>query len=269
MSCDPVTRGAGSSSLPSSAATSAASGITDIDAAIASCFAGTLTATSDLNAWLQALAAQICTNASGITTLTASVATNAAAIAVNEAAIGVNADDIADNAADIATNAAAIATNATNIATNVTNIAANTAAIAALDTRVDALEVPAGIDDGIAGGTIPYWDGTSWGGMPVADIEYDSAGGGGIFLSAPSGPDAILSLRATVDYTNILEAQNTAGTSLAFAVPRATAVIGAYERDFFIQEAGTAAKGFVTKDRTSGTYKRIYVNNGAVAVENY
>lgn len=269
MSCDPVTRGAGSSSLPSSAATSAASGITDISATIASCFSGTLDGDSDLNAWLQALAAQACTNASGITTLTASVATNAAGIAANAAAIATNAAGIAANLTSIGSINSAITTIEDDIQDNVDAIQANAAAIAALDTRIDALEAPAGISDGIAGGAIPYWDGSAWGGIPVADISYDASGGGGIFIASPSSPDAILSLRATTDYTNIFEAQDTAGTSLAFAIPRATDVIGSYGRDFFIQEAGTPSKGFVQKDRTSGSYVRAYINNNAWAFEAY
>lgn len=267
MSCNPVTAGAGSSSLPTAAFNGTAAEITTITASIPSCLSSSLDANSDLNTWLQVMAAQICQNDADIATNLASIGTINSTIATIQTNVATNAAGIAANLVSIGSINSAIITIEDDIQDNVDAIQANAAAIAALDVRIDALEAVGGITDGTSGGGIPYWTGTAWSEIPVADIAYDPAGGG-IEVGSPSGPDAILSLRGTATYTNIFETQNTSG-DIVFSVPRATSVVGTVGRDFFIQETGTAAKGFVTKDRTSGTYKRIYVNNNAIAIESY
>lgn len=264
MPGSPVTQGAASSSLPSSSFTGAASDISTISASIASCFTDTLNAGSDLNAWLEALAAEICSNSTDISTNATDIdALEAADVSILASIAAIESDITALEAADVVL-AADIATNAADIATNASDISGLTSDLAALDVRVDALEAPGGIADGPTLGGIPYWGGSAWGGSTSA--PYIDTSDFGLRLAAPASPDAVLDIKALAAYTDILAITDTTDAAV-FEIPRASAVVRVTNRDIRIQETSTAAKGLVFKDRTLGTYQRLYVANGSVALE--
>jgi len=269
MPCGPITQGASGGSLPESVFSGTAAEITDIVASIPPCLAVSLDANSDLNTWLQVLGASICANVDTIETKSDALDAVTIDLGSLTTVVGGNTTTIGNNTVVVEGVTIRVDALETDVGDNTTAIGDNTTAVAGVTIRVDALELPGGIADGTAGGELPYWDGSLWAGIPAAMMEYDSAGGGGIFLMAPSGADASLSVRGSASYNNIFEIQNTAGTSQAFEVPESTAVIGTNSRDFIIQEGGTAVKGFVVKDRTSGAYKRVYVDNNAIAIEAY
>jgi hypothetical protein len=252
-----VTKGVTDSSLPVNPFSGLSSNVARVDTSPPAAATGTLFDNSSLNDWLDWLGTQ---NAARIT----AIATNASSISTLDGRVTTAEGDITAIEGDIEqlqTDLDAAETAATTLAGRVTTVEGEVdtlqTGLSELEDAVDAIAVPS--TSGLSNKDIAFWDGADW--ADATTIDFDNALNTFRLGGADSGH---LGVRGAT--TNIFVVQQAQGSDI-FVVPQ-TGAIRSEERDVRITEAGTAAKGFVTKDRTTDVYKRIYVTNGVVTVEN-
>ena len=253
---EPVTRGVTSSTLPVNPFTGVSSNVSTVDATPPSEAAGTLTASSSLNQWLGWLGSQNTARISGVSGNASAISTLAGRVTTAEGDITTLQGTLASTVVDLDAAEAAASTLTGRVTTAEGDISANTADIAVNAAAISAITVPSVA--GLSQYNIPYWSGTAW---LNSSINFNPTTN---IFRLGGATDGHLGVSGTG--TNIFVVQNSAQVD-AFVVPQ-TGAVRAEEMDIRITESGTAAKGIVLKDRTSGVYKRLYIENGAVAIEN-